>query len=305
VSGERPAALRSWLFVPGDSARKQDKALGSAADALILDLEDSVAPQNLAAARTRVAGLLAARPAGEGPELWVRVNSPASGLLRADLEGICEARLPAGIVLPKICAAGEVIEVAACLAALETRRQAAPGSTHLLVIATETPQGLLGLPQYPQTLQAAPAALARLSGLTWGAEDLSVALGALAKRDDGGALTFTFQLARTMCLLAAAALAVQAIDGVHTDFRDAAGLARELASARRDGFTGKLAIHPEQVGAINAAFTPSAAEREHARRVVAAFAAEPGAGVASLDGAMIDRPHLLQAQRILAAGRRR
>jgi len=305
VSAQPPATLRSWLFVPGDSARKQDKALGSAADALILDLEDSVATQNLPAARARVAQLLAARPAGAGPELWVRVNSPASGLLRADLEGVCDARLPAGIVLPKIGAAGEIIEVAAYLTALETRLQAAPGSTHLLVIATETPQGLLGLPQYPQALQGAPAALTRLTGLTWGAEDLSAALGALAKRDEGGALTFTFQLARTMCLLAAAALGVQAVDGVHTDFRDAAGLARELASARRDGFTGKLAIHPEQVGAINAAFTPSEAEREHARRVVAAFAAEPGAGVASLDGAMIDRPHLVQAQRILAAGRRR
>src|SRR5205807_1634105 len=200
VSAERPMApLRSLLFVPGDSARKQQKALATDADALILDLEDSVDPADLRDAR---------------------------------------------------------------------------------------------------------ATAARLLGLTWGAEDLSAALGASAKRDGGGALTFTFQLARTTCLLTAAALGVQAIDGVHTDLRDAAGLQRELESARRDGFSGKLAIHPEQIDAINAAFTPTAAEREHARRVVAAFAAAPGVGVASLDGEMIDRPHLLQAQRILAAAQR-
>jgi citrate lyase subunit beta/citryl-CoA lyase len=172
------------------------------------------------------------------------------------------------------------------------------------VALTETPQGLLTLPQYGAVLAAAPGVSARLAGLTWGAEDLSAALGALAKRDAGGALTFTFQLARTTCLLTAAALGVQAIDGVHLDFRDATGLRRELEQARRDGFSGKLAIHPDQIAAINAAFTPTDAEREHARRVVAAFAAAAGAGVASLDGQMIDRPHLIQAQRILAASPR-
>jgi citrate lyase subunit beta/citryl-CoA lyase len=150
-------------------------------------------------------------------------------------------------------------------------------------------------------LAQTPAVAARLAGLTWGAEDLSAALGALAKRDAQGALTFTFQLVRTQCLLAAAALRVQAVDGVHTDFRDAAGLARELQQARGDGFTGKLAIHPDQIGAINAAFAPSDADVAHAERVLAAFAAAAGAGVASLDGQMLDRPHLLQAQRILAA----
>ena len=299
------APLRSLLFVPGDSARKQEKALATDADALILDLEDSVDPGNLPAARERVAGLLGAQGAHGTPELWVRVNSPASGLLRADLESICGARLPEGIVLPKISAAAEILDAAACLTGLEKRLGVAEGRTRLLIIATETPQGLLALPQYPAVLGGAPAVVRRVAGLTWGAEDLSAALGALGKREANGTLSFTFQLARTTCLLAAVALGVQAIDGVHTEFRDLEGLQRELAAARRDGFTGKLAIHPDQLAAINAAFTPSEAECLHARRVVAAFAASPGAGVASLDGRMIDRPHLLQAQRVLAAAQRR
>lgn len=307
------APLRSLLFVPGDSARKQEKALGSQADALILDLEDSVNPANLPAARASVAALLAARPAGlhpaagdsaGGPELWVRVNSPSSGLLDEDLGAVSGARLPDGIVLPKISAAAEILAVADRLALIE-KRLGVDVRTRLLVIATETPGGLLALPQYPAILGAAPEASSRLAGLTWGAEDLSAALGASAQRESGGGLTFTFQLARTQCLLAASALGVQAIDGVHIDFRDLAGLARELAAARRDGFTAKLAIHPDQVAAINDAFTPSEAECLYARRVVAAFAATPGAGVTSLDGRMIDRPHLIQAQRTLAAVSRR
>ncbi|HEY0768409.1 MAG TPA: CoA ester lyase [Steroidobacteraceae bacterium] len=305
MSGERQRApLRSLLFVPGDSARKQEKALATNADALIFDLEDSVDSASLPAARARLASLLGSRPAPGAPELWVRVNSLASGLLREDLEGVCDSHLPDGIVLPKISAPAEIAETAAYLGALESRLGVATGATQLLVIATETPQGLLALPQYPAVLGASPVVMARLAGLTWGAEDLSAALGALAKRDAGGVLTFTFQLARCTCLLTAAALGVQAIDGVHPDFRDAQGLHRELDSARRDGFTGKLAIHPDQVAAINAAFAPTAAECEHARRVVAAFAAAAGAGVASLDGQMIDRPHLVQAQRVLAAAQR-
>ena len=297
----QPPPLRSWLFVPGDSERKQAKALESDADALILDLEDSVDPARLPAARARVAELL---PARAGRQLWVRVNGLASGQLGADLDAIAATRLPDGLVLPKVSAPGEIVAVAQLLAAHEARLGAAAGVTRLLVIATETPQGLLALPLYPMVLAAAPAACARLAGLTWGAEDLSAALGALAKRDSGGALTATFQLARTTCLLAAAALAVQAIDGVYVDIRDGAGLQLELEQARRDGFSGKLAIHPEQIAPINAAFTPTEAECAHARRVVAAFAAVPGAGVAALDGQMIDRPHLIQAQRILAVAPR-
>lgn len=308
-------ALRSLLFVPGDSARKQDKALATDADALILDLEDSVDPSQLAAARARVRQLLRSRDPGSRPQLWVRVNAPSSGLWREDLAAVFgvaverrrgtaaragRGRGPDGIVLPKISAAAEIVQVARHLAALEGRCALDRGATGLVIIATETPRGLLTLPGYPAALAASAGVRSRLAGLTWGAEDLSAALGALGRRDAAGEFTFTFQFARTSCLLAAAALGIQAIDGVHTDFRDAAGLAEELERARRDGFSGKLAVHPDQIAAINAAFAPTAAECEHARRVVAAFAAAPGAGVVSLDGRMIDRPHLLQAQRILA-----
>jgi citrate lyase subunit beta/citryl-CoA lyase len=295
--------LRSWLFVPGDSERKQDKALGSAADAVILDLEDSVALAQLPAARSRVAKLLRSRPHG-GPQLWVRANAAASGLLREDLEAVFAGGAPDGLVLPKVSAAAEIAGVARTVAALEARAGARPGGTRLLLIATETPAGVLALPQYPAVLGGVRSVRQRIVGLTWGGEDLSAALGALAQRDDTGALTFTFQLARTHCLLAAAALGVQAIDGVCTDFRDTARLQHELDAARRDGFSGKLAIHPDQIAAINAAFAPTDAEREHAQRVVAAFATAPAAGVVSLDGRMIDRPHLLQAQRILAVAQR-
>jgi len=304
VLAAAPLPLRSWLFVPGDSERKQQRGLESDADVLILDLEDSVAPEQLPRAREQVAQLLRSRRGSRGPALWVRVNAPTSGLLRTDLaEMYAAGALPDGVVLPKVSAADQVIDVAEYLSTLERGFGRASGSTRLLVLATETPAGLLGLPQYPSALGGTPA-LERLAGLTWGAEDLSAALGASAKRDAAGALTFTFQLARSSCLLAAAALGVQAIDGVWTDLRDRHGLERELADARRDGFSGKLAVHPDQLAAINAAFAPTAAERAHAQRVVAAFAAAPGAGVASLDGQMIDRPHLLQAQRILAVAQR-
>jgi citrate lyase subunit beta/citryl-CoA lyase len=297
-----PGAVRSWLFVPGDSERKQAKALGTGADALILDLEDSVDPAQLPAARARVRELLRAHAEGSAPELWVRINPPDGALWREDLAAVFGGgRAPDGIVLPKVSAAAEIVAVADHLTTLESGRGISRGATGLLVIATETPRGLLALPHYPAALGAARAAAVRLAGLTWGAEDLGAAIGASARHDSTGALTFTFALARTTCLLAAAALGVQAIDGVHVDFRDRAGLGRSLAEARRDGFSGKLAIHPDQVGPINAAFTPTEEERRHARRVVAAFAAAGGAGVASLDGQMIDRPHLLHARRVLAA----
>ena len=296
-----PLPPRSWLFVPGDSERKQARALGGEADALILDLEDSVDPVQLPAARARVAGVLKAAAQARGaPQLWVRVNSLASAVLPTDLDAVCAGALPAGVMLPKVSAPEEIIEVARLLAALELRHGIPAGTTRLLVLTTETARGVLNLPRYPSVLEAAPPVLARLAGLTWGSEDLGAALGSLAKRTADGALTFPFQLARTHCLLAAAALGVAAVDGVTADFRDAAALARELAEARRDGFYGKLAIHPDQVAAINAGFTPTPEECAHASEVVAAFAAAPGTGVASLAGQMIDRPHLIQAQRVLA-----
>jgi len=301
VNRARAAPLRSWLFVPGDSERKQAKALLTRADALILDLEDSVDPAQLPAARARVAVLLTKRPAGPGPQLWVRVNAPSSSAFNEDLLSVCRFAMPDGLVLPKVSAAAEIVATVGRLAALDSTHGLPAGRTRLLALVTETPQGLLALPNYPELLARSPATVERLAGFTWGAEDLSAALGATAKRTEQGVFTPPFQHARTSCLLAAAALAVQAVDGVYTDFRDAAGLERELKEARRDGFSGKLAIHPDQVAAINAAFTPTEAERAHARRVIAAFAAAPGAGVASLDGQMLDRPHLLQAQRVLAA----
>jgi citrate lyase subunit beta/citryl-CoA lyase len=291
--------LRSLLFVPGDSERKQVKALESQADALILDLEDSVDTAALPAARARVAALLGAR-ARSGKQLWVRVNALSSGLLLRDLAALVrEETAPEGIVLPKVAAPSEVAQVAHYLAALEVSAGREPGSILLIVIATETPRGVLSLPQYPLVLGA--AALERLAGLTWGMEDLGAALAAREKRDEAGALLLPFQLARGACLLTAASLGVAAIDGVYAHFKDSQGLARELESARREGFSGKLAIHPDQIAPINAAFTPTAAEIGQARKVLAAFAAEPGAGVISLEGQMLDRPHLLAAQRVLAA----
>ncbi len=290
--------LRSLLFVPGDSERKQLKARSSGADALILDLEDSVAAAQLPLARGLVRQVLQA-PRQAGPAIWVRTNSLASGQFLEDLAAIFPGA-PAGLVLPKVSAAAEIIQIHEYLVALEMRDSRPPGSTQLIVIATETPQAVLNLPAFAQVLATAPAAAARVAALTWGSEDLSAAIGARSKVDTGtGALSFTFQLARSLCLLAAAAMGIPAIDGVHVDFRDAKGLEREAADARRDGFAGKLAIHPEQIAVINSAFNPTEPELARARRIVAAFAASPEAGVLSLDGEMIDRPHLVQAQRIL------
>ena len=292
--------MRSFLFVPGDSERKQTKALATAADALILDLEDSVAVTQLPAARALVHQLLRSQPEHRRQQLWVRVNALSSGLLVEDLAAVMADAgegAPDGIVLPKVSDPREIEEVAHYLTALEVRGARQPGSTRLMVIATETAQGLLCLPSYPGKMT--PAITQRLAALTWGSEDLGAALGVTARVDSNGAATFAFQMARTSCLLAAVALGVQAIDGVQVDLRNREGLARELDSARRDGFTGKLAIHPDQVDPINAAFLPTAAELTRAQRVIAAFAAAPGAGVVNLDGQMIDRPHWVQARRIL------
>lgn len=281
--------MRSFLFVPGDSERKQAKALATAADALILDLEDSVDVSQLPAARARVRELLKANTDRSRQQLWVRVNALSSGLLLEDLAAVMPG--PDGIVLPKISHPSEVEEVAHYLSALEVRESRTLGSTRLLVIATETPRAVLTLPEYRASV--------RLTALTWGSEDLGAALGVTARVDSDGVPTLTFQLARASCLLTAAAIGVQAIDGVYVDFRDGEGLARQAEAARRDGFSGKLAIHPDQVDAINAAFTPTQEEIAYARRIIAAFAAAPGAGVVSLDGQMIDRPHWVQARRIL------
>lgn len=270
--------LRSLLFVPGDRPDRMEKASRSGADALILDLEDAVAPDAKPAAREAVAAFLERERA---LPLFVRVNPLDSGLTPADLAAVLPAQ-PDGIVLPKA-------EGAASVEALVRLDVAVP----VLPIATETPAAIFALGSY--------AAVAdRLAGLTWGAEDLPAAIGAAASREADGSYTPPYQLARSLTLFGAHAAGVPAIETVYPDFRDLDGLAAYAARGRRDGFAGMMAIHPAQVPVINAAFTPSDEEIAHARRVVALFAANPGAGALSLDGKMVDAPHLKAARALLA-----
>ena len=284
-------SLRSFLFVPGDSEKKLAKGDGVGADALILDLEDSVAPARKPLARGMVREYLDARRGPRSAELWVRINPIDEGGLD-DLVEIVRAA-PDGIVVPKIDHPRALESLSVFLDALE-RRDGVTRVSRLLPVATETPRAPFGLAAYPDTT------LPRLFGLTWGGEDLSTALGASTNRDRKGEWAFTYRMVRSQCLLAAKASGVAAIETLYADFRDLAGLAADCAEASREGFTGRIAIHPDQVGPINAAFTPSVAEIAHARRVLAAFAAVPGAGVASLDGKMLDIPHLRQAQQVLS-----
>jgi citrate lyase subunit beta/citryl-CoA lyase len=284
--------LRSLLFVPGDSERKFAKAQASGADALILDLEDAVAPTKKPDARRTVACLLDRREATPW-SFWVRVNSFDSGLTSQDLEAVVRPGLD-GVLLPKANGAQDVVRLAGALDALEADAGLAAGSIRILVVATETPAAMFNLGSY------APAH-PRLAGLTWGAEDLSAAIGATSNKGADGDWSHPYQLARSLCLFAAAASEVAPIDTLYADFRDAAGLAASCRIARRDGFTGRIAIHPDQVATINACFTPSAEELAHAGRVVEAFAAEPDAGAIGIDGQMYDIPHLKAARRILSA----
>jgi citrate lyase subunit beta/citryl-CoA lyase len=268
---------RSWLFVPADSERKIMKALDSEADAIIFDLEDSVTPPMKPVAREVLRNLL--KRSG-GPQWWIRINPLASEFIRDDLELLAIADLH-GIVLPKAESGADVTELAH-----------RTGNIPIHAIVTETPASLFGLLSYRQP--GSP-----LVAMSWGAEDLSAALGASSKYDDSGELAFTFNLARSLCLAGAAAAGVQPVDGVFADFKDAEGLRAETEAARREGFTGKLAIHPDQVAVINAAFTPSDDDIRHAEQIVAAFEAHPDAGVLSVAGRMVDRPHLVQARRVL------
>jgi len=286
---------RSMLFVPGDSERKLAKGEGAGADALILDLEDAVAADRRPFARSLVREYLAARLGdARRPALWVRINPLDSGDALADLAGVMPGA-PDGIVVPKTNSGEDVVRLDHYLSALEAREGVAPGRTRILPVATETAGALFHLSSYA-------GASARLHGLTWGAEDLPAALGASTNRGPDGELAFVYQLARALCLAAAVAADVQPLDTVFPDFRDLAGLERNAARARMDGFTGKIAIHPDQVPVIQTAFTPSAAELAHARAVVAAFDANPDAGTVALDGKMLDRPHLVQARKTLARG---
>ena len=268
---------RSWLFVPADSDKKVAKALESDADAIIFDLEDSVAPQQKAAARDILKGLPAR--AG-GPQWWVRINPLRTDEHRKDLDvlGIKDIH---GIVLPKAESGADIAEMAH-----------RTGNIPIHAIVTETAASLFGLLSYRDPKST-------LAAMSWGAEDLSAALGSSSKYDADGELSFTYKLARSLCLAGAVAAGVQPVDGVFADFRDEDGLRAEAQAAAREGFTGKLAIHPAQVAAINAAFTPSPDEVSHARAIVDAFAAQPDAGVLSVGGKMVDRPHLVQARRVL------
>ena len=285
------STIRSFLFVPGDSERKLAKAGTSPVDALILDLEDSVAETRILIARQMVREYLAAHRDRSRCKLWVRVNPIHGPKALHDLAAIMPGA-PDGIMLPKPDSAADAVLLDHYLTALEVACGAGLGRTRILAVATETAASVFNLGSYQ-------GATPRLAGLTWGAEDLSAALGASTNQDVSGELDLTYRLVRSLCLAGAVAAGVQPIDGVRPDFRDAKGLEQECLAARRAGFTGKMAIHPDQVPVINAAFTPSAEEVAHARRVVQAFADAPGAGVVGLDGKMLDMPHLKQAKRVL------
>ncbi len=277
---------RSYLFVPADSKRKLAKATDAGADALILDLEDAVAPDARPMARELAADFVTGRD-----DTWVRINPIDSSDAPKDLAAVVAAA-PLGIILPKPRSADDVARLATQLDELETQHGIAAGQTKIMALCTERPEALFTLSSY---IGATP----RLTALSWGAEDLSSAIGASANRDAAGEWLPTYEMARSLCLCAAAAAEVFAIDTVFTDFRNLEGLSNYAANARRDGFSGMLAIHPAQVDVINRAFMPTAEEIERAEKIIALFDDNPGAGTLALDGEMIDQPHRVQAQRLL------
>jgi citrate lyase subunit beta / citryl-CoA lyase len=289
-------AIRSWLFVPGDSEKKLGKAVSAGADAIIVDLEDSVTTANKQIARELTRNwltmhrqqVLQDRRLGR----WVRINALDSHEWREDLIAVLPGA-PDGIMLPKSAGPESVQHLAAELYELEGRSGIQAGTTKILPLVSETASAALTIARYVE----APSP--RLAGLTWGAEDLSAAIGATRKRDAAGAWTDTFRYVRAQTLLTAHARGVPAIDTLYADFADEAGLKAAAEASSADGFSGMLAIHPAQVEVINRAFTPSEAELAEARAIVAAFAANPDAGALQIDRRMIDRPHLKLAQRVL------
>lgn len=285
--------MRSLLFVPGDSPKKLQKGLESGADALILDLEDSVALAAKPQAREISLDFLKSTgPQAKRPLLIVRINALATGLSDADLDAIMPGA-PDAIMLPKSEGGTDVAHLAARIAVREAENELPDGATRIIPIATETAKGIFGLGSYA-------GASHRLAALTWGAEDLSADLGAEANRLTDGSYTDPYRLARSLALFAAASAQVDAIDTVFTNFRDAEGFEAECRAGRRDGFTGKMAIHPAQVPVINSVFAPAADELAKAEKIIALFAANPGVGVIGLEGEMLDRPHLVRAQRLKA-----
>lgn len=288
-------AIRSWLFVPGDSERKLVKAAESSADAIIVDLEDAVALEGKPVARSMAAEWLGAhrqQVANRRFQRWVRINPLDTPYWREDV-AIAMRGGPDGIILPKASGIDQLQQLAAEIYENEGRNGVASGTTRIVPLVGETAQAALTISAY------AGATLPRLAGLVWGAEDLSAAIGATRKYDDQGNWTDAFRFVRTTVLLTAHARGIQAVDTLHADFRDEVGLARLAKASRADGFSGMLAIHPGQVPIINAAFSPSESEIAGARAIVEAFATNPGAGVVSLDGNMLDQPHLRLAKRLL------
>ncbi len=286
--------MRSMLFVPGDRPERFAKAAASGADAVIFDLEDAVTPERRPRARTEIAHWLLA-PDRRVPA-WVRINAVGTEDALADLAAVIAGR-PDGIVLPKARSAEDVWRLDHWLESLEAREGFEAGRIGILPLITESAAAVLGAATFTQL----PA---RTVGLTWGAEDLAADLGALGNRTADGEFEFTYAFARSMCLLTAAAAGVPAIDTVDTEFRDSAAVERRARASRRQGFAGKLAIHPVQVAPIHAAFSPTEEEIRWAKRVVEAFRSEPGKGAVAFEGGMLDKPHLRQAERILAAARR-
>lgn len=280
--------MRSFLFVPADSERKLARGPQSGADALILDLEDSVVPANRPTARILARQFLAST-ASTGFQRWVRVNPLAGGVALDDLAAVMPGR-PDGILLPK-CVPDDLRTLGHYLSAFEAAASLPVETTRVIAIATETPAAMFALGNYA-------GVSSRLAGITWGAEDLAACIGGNNRRADS-VYDDVYRLARSLCLLAASAAGVEPIDTIFTDFRDEPGLAGECAAAKRSGFTGKMAIHPAQIAVINHTFTASGEELAWARKVVTLFADNPDAGTIALDGKMIDRPHLILARRLL------
>lgn len=290
---------RSWLFVPADSEKKLGKAMSTGAHAVIVDLEDSVAPSAKTQARDMARDWLSvhrhhvieSRPMAR----WVRINAFDTGMWRDDL-AVVMAGAPDGVMLPKCDGPEEIRQLSAEIYELEQRNQIAVGTTRILPLVSETARAAMTIPAYID--QSMP----RLAGMTWGAEDLSAVLGASRKRDASGAWTDAFRFIRAQCLLTAHAKGVWAIDTLHDDFRDEIGTLAAAQSARADGFTGMLAIHPAQVPIINAAFAPTEAELTEAQAIVALFASNPNAGTLQYNGRMVDQPHLRMAKQLLGIG---
>ncbi|MDO7844570.1 HpcH/HpaI aldolase/citrate lyase family protein [Sphingomonas immobilis] len=285
---------RSWLFVPGDSEKKMAKAMQGPADIVLIDLEDAVAPENKAAARPMVRDFITANPE-QRHRLWVRINPFDGPHTLLDLVAIMPAN-PGGIMLPKVYGRADVERLDHCLSALEVANGIAEGSTPVIVLITETAEAMFRTGDY----KGAP----RVVALTWGAEDLADSVGASANRDDAGRYTFTYELARSLTLLGAAAAGVTPIETISADYKDLDALRLRAEAVRRDGYRGMLAIHPAQVEVINAAFTPTEAEIAQAQEIVDIFAANPGVGAIGYKGGMLDRPFLSRAQQLLKlAGR--